>query len=85
MEYTVTVKDASGRVLGTTTEAPILGAGTAYRPHRPRTFTPPAVPGALTFDVSGELAVSDPDTLDTESLLGRMITLDGGAAGPRLT
>jgi hypothetical protein len=25
--------------------------------------------------VSGELAVSDPDTLDSESLLGRMVTL----------
>jgi hypothetical protein len=33
------------------------------------------VPGALTFDVSGELAASDPDTLDSESALGRMITL----------
>jgi len=75
MEYTVTVKDASGRVLGTTTEAPILGAGTASLFLDLRTFSPPAVPGALTFDVSGELAASDPDTLDTESLLGRMIVL----------
>jgi hypothetical protein len=32
-------------------------------------------PGALSFDVSGELAASDPDTLDSESLLGRMVTL----------
>jgi serine protease AprX len=75
MEYTVTVKDASGRVLGTTTEAPILGAGTASLFLDLRTFSPPAVPGALTFDVSGELAASDPDTLDTESLLGRVIVL----------
>jgi serine protease AprX len=74
-EYTVTVRDATGRVLGTTTEAPILGAGTAYVLLDLRTFTPAAVPGALTFDVSGELAVSDPDTLDTESLLGRVIVL----------
>jgi serine protease AprX len=75
MEYTVTVKDATGRVLGTTTEAPILGAGTAYLFLDLRTFSPPAVPGTLTFDVSGELAASDPDTLDTESLLGRVIIL----------
>ena len=75
MEYTVTVRDASGRVLGTTTEAPILGAGTAALFLDLRTISPPAVPGALTFDVSGELAASDPDTLDTESLLGRVIVL----------
>jgi serine protease AprX len=75
MEYTVTVRDASGRVLGTTTEAPILGAGTAFLFLDLRTFSPPAVPGTLTFDVSGELAASDPDTLDTESLLGRVIVL----------
>jgi hypothetical protein len=75
MEYTVTVKDASGRVLGTTVETYILGAGTAYLLLDLRTFSPPAVPGTLTFDVSGELAASDPDTLDSESALGRMITL----------
>jgi serine protease AprX len=75
MEYTVTVKDASGRVLGTTVETYILGAGTAYLLLDLRTFSPPAVPGSLTFDVSGELAASDPDTLDSESALGRMITL----------
>jgi serine protease AprX len=75
MEYTVTVRDASGRVLGTTVEAPILGAGTAYLFLDLRTFSPPAVPGTLTFEVRGELAASDPDTLDTESLLGRMVTL----------
>ena len=69
------MKDASGRVLGVTTEAPILGAGTAFLFLDLRTFSPPAVPGALTFDVSGELAASDPDTLDTESLLGRVIVL----------
>jgi serine protease AprX len=74
-EYTVTVRDASGRVLGTTTEAPLLGAGTAFLFLDLRTFSPAAVPGTLTFDVSGELAASDPDTLDTESLLGRVIVL----------
>ena len=39
-------------------------------------FQNPAVTyGAFTFEVRGELAVSDPDTLDSESLLGRMVTL----------
>lgn len=31
--------------------------------------------GAFTFDVSGEFAVSDPDTIDSESRLVRMVTL----------
>ena len=75
MEYTVTVRDATGRVLGTTTESYILGAGTSSVFLDLRTFSPPATPGALSFDVSGELAASDPDTFDSESLLGRMVTL----------
>jgi serine protease AprX len=73
MEYTVTVRDATGRVIATTTEAPILGAGTAF------VLVDVAAAGAAlgpwSFDVSGELAASDPDTLDSESLLGRMVTL----------
>lgn len=75
MEYTVTVRDAAGRVLGTTTEAPILGAGTAFLLLDLRTLSPSAALGAWSFDVSGELAASDPDTFDSESLLGRMVTL----------
>jgi serine protease AprX len=75
MEYTVTVRDATGRVLGTTTEAPLLGAGTAFLLLDLRTLAPRPTPGLLSFDVSGELAASDPDTLDSESLLGRMVTL----------
>ena len=75
MNYTVTVRDAAGQLLGTTTEAP-AGAGTASVFIDLRSFAnPPVVFGAFTFEVSGELAVSDPDTLDSESLLGRMVTL----------
>jgi serine protease AprX len=75
MEYTVTVRDAAGQLLGVTTEAP-AGAGTASLFIDLRTFrVPPVAYGAFTFEVSGELAVSDPDTLDSESLLGRMVTL----------
>ena len=74
MEYTVTVRDAGGQPLGTTTEAP-TGAGTAslFVDLGALGFT--VVPGEFTFEVSGELALSDPDTLDSESLLGRMVTL----------
>jgi serine protease AprX len=75
MEYTVTVRDAAGQLVGVTTEAP-TGAGTASLFVDLRAFrVPPVVYGAFTFEVSGELAVSDPDTLDSESLLGRMVTL----------
>ena len=75
MEYTVTVRDAAGRLLGTTTEA-AAGSGTSSVFIDLRSFTlPPVTYGAFTFDVSGELAVSDPDSLDSDSLLGRMITL----------
>lgn len=75
MEYTVTVRDAAGQLLGVTTEAP-TGAGTASIFIDLKAFlVPPVAYGAFTFDVSGELSVSDPDTLDSESLLGRMVTL----------
>jgi serine protease AprX len=75
MEYTVTVRDAAGQLIGVTTEAP-TGAGTASAFIDLRSFrVPPVTYGAFTFEVSGELAVSDPDTLDSESLLGRMVTL----------
>jgi len=75
MEYTVTVHDASGKVVGTTTEAPILAAGTSSVLIDLRTVGPVAY-GTFTFDVSGDLAVSDPDTLDSDSALGRMVTLE---------
>jgi serine protease AprX len=75
MEYTVTVRDGAGKVLGTTTEAYILGAGTSSVLIDLSAVGPVAY-GTFSFDISGELAVSDPDTLDSESLLGRMITLE---------
>jgi serine protease AprX len=75
MNYTVTVRDAAGQLVGTTTEAP-TGAGTASVFIDLGAFqVPPVAYGAFTFEVSGELAVSDPDTIDSESLLGRMVTL----------
>jgi len=32
--------------------------------------------GTFSFDVSGVYAASDPDTLDSDSLLGRVVALD---------
>jgi len=73
MEYSVTVYDASGRQIGVTTEAFILGAGTSSV--LVDVAAANAAPGAWRFHVSGELAASDPDTIDSESALGRMVTL----------
>jgi serine protease AprX len=72
MIYTVTVTDATGQVLGTTTES-TSGAGTSSLLIDLRAKA--AHYGAFTFAVSGQRAVSDPDTLDSESLLGRVVVL----------
>jgi serine protease AprX len=71
-EYSVTVSDATGKVLGTTTES-TLGSGTASLQVDLKAAG--ATPGAYTFAVSGDLAASDPDTLDSESALGRVVVL----------
>jgi serine protease AprX len=72
MIYTVTVIDGTGQVLGTTTES-ASGAGTSSLLVDLRAAA--AHPGTYTFRVSGQRAVSDPDTLDSESLLGRVVVL----------
>lgn len=70
MTYVVVVRDAAGNEIARTTEAP-TGAGTASV----LIDLAGAAPGTYTFEVIGQLALSDPDTLDSESLLGRMVTL----------
>jgi serine protease AprX len=74
--YTVTVKDASGTVIGTTTESLTAGAGTATAFIKLKEISPAVHYGAFTFEVSGAYAVADPDTLDSDSLSGRMVTLE---------
>jgi len=73
--YTVTVRDAAGRILGTTTESITAGAGTASVLIDLGAASPPVAYGAFTFEVSGVYAASDPDTLDSDSLLGRVVAL----------
>ena len=80
MNYTVTVKDSKGTVIGTTTEA-ASGTGTSSVLIDLRAVH--ATAGAFTFDVSGDLAVSDPDTLDSESALGHVIVLQVAQLTPR--
>ena len=59
-----------------TTESLTEGAGTATAFIDLRSFhNPPVAYGAFTCEVSGQYAASDPDTLDSASLLGRMVTL----------
>ena len=72
MIYTVTVIDGTGQVLGKTTES-TSGAGTSSLLLDLKEQA--AHYGTFTFQVSGERALSDPDTLDSESLLGRVVVL----------
>lgn len=72
MIYTVKVLDATGQVLGTTTES-TSGAGTSSL--LIDLTAAAAHYGTFTFQVSGQRAVSDPDTFDSESLLGRVVVL----------
>jgi serine protease AprX len=72
MEWEVEVFDAANASLGTTTEAP-TGAGTASLLLDLREAD--ATYGEFTVVTRGNLAVSDPDTFDSESLMGRLIAL----------
>jgi len=61
-------------VLGTTTESLTEGAGTASA-FIDLSQAGPVVYGSFSFDVSGAYAAADPDTLDSDSLLGRVVAL----------
>jgi serine protease AprX len=75
-EYDVTVKDASGKVIGTGTEAGLLdGAGTNSTFVDFSKVAGGVKYGTFTVEVSGTYAASDPDTLDSDSLLGRVVVL----------
>jgi serine protease AprX len=67
--YTVTVVDPTGQTVATTTSDPVAGSGTALA------TVPVTKAGTYTFQVSGDYAASDPDTIDSDSALGRFVTL----------
>jgi serine protease AprX len=71
-EYLMTVRDATGRVIATST--PSFTAGTDSLTID-RTALRGARPGAWTVEVSGLFSVSDPDTLDNDSILGRTVSV----------
>jgi serine protease AprX len=67
--FVATVTDAAGRVVGTTTTNTLYATGVAHA------LVTKVRPGRYTVNVSGEYAVSDPDTLDSDSVNGRVVFL----------
>jgi hypothetical protein len=68
-EYSVTVKDARGRVIIAGTKLAGLNAATAFA------AVPATAVGPYTVTVTGDQSVSDPDTIDSDSILGDTVTL----------
>ena len=69
----MTVKDAKGRVVATTTEEASVGTSTAFVALK--ALQPAVGYGTFTFELQGTASISDPDTLDSDSVLGDTITL----------
>jgi len=69
MQYTVRVTDAAGAVVVETTEVSGLGSGSAL------VRLPAGTVGPLTVTITGDRAVSDPDTLDSDSVLNDTVTV----------
>jgi hypothetical protein len=68
-EYSVVVTDAKGKVLVATTERVGIGAAGAL------VAIPKTAVGPYTVEVTGDLSVSDPDTLDSDSVLNDTVTV----------
>jgi serine protease AprX len=65
--YSAVVKDASGRTVGTTTTDVSYSTGVAH-------VLVKGIPaGNYTIEVVGDFAVSDPDTIDSDSINGRVV------------
>ena len=78
--YTVTVRDSSGQVLGTTSPS---GIGSAAVLIDLAALDQPVADGDYVVEVSGDRAVSDPDTVDSDSLLNDTVTLQVAQLLPR--
>jgi hypothetical protein len=68
-EYSVTVKDATGKVLVAGTTPAGMGTAVAW------VTVPTGTVGPYAVTVTGDRSVSDPDSLDSGSVLGDTITL----------
>jgi serine protease AprX len=73
MSYVATVTDAAGRVLGTTTANDFNGSSSLLLDLSQLSGV---TYGQWTITVTGDHAVSDPDTIDSDSDLGRMVTTE---------
>lgn len=68
-QYAATLTGPDGKVLGTSTSSVTQSHGTATLDVKV------PGPGTYTVDVTGDLAVSDPDTIDSDSINGRVVFL----------
>jgi serine protease AprX len=68
-EYSVTVKDAKGRVIIADTKLAGLNSATAFA------AVPLSAVGPYTVTVTGDQSVSDPDTLDSDSIMGDTVSV----------
>ncbi len=75
--FTATVKDRTGKVVGTTTTDLLYSTGIATALVRG------VRPGAYTVEVTGDYAVSDPDTIDSDSVNGRVVFLQAAQLARR--
>ena len=76
MDYDVTVTDAAGKVVGTSSDDPTQSTGLASAFIDLSKVSGGVTYGTFTIQVVGQTAASDPDTLDSDSALGRMVTLE---------
>ncbi len=67
--FTGVVRDAAGKVVGRTRSNLLYGTGITT------TLVRGLKPGRYTVEVSGDYAVSDPDTVDSDSVNGRVVFL----------
>ena len=75
-EYVITIRDADGDVVGTSTASAASGVSSVLVDlvHAPPSGVVVTF-GTWSITVEGVIAVSDPDTIDNESALGRTVTL----------
>jgi serine protease AprX len=67
--FTAVVKDASGKTVGTTTSDLLYASGISH------VLVKGLKAGAYTIQVTGDITASDPDTIDSDSINGRVVFL----------
>jgi serine protease AprX len=75
--FTAVVKDGSGKTVGTTTTDMLYSTGIAH------VLVPGIGAGVYTIEVTGDYAVSDPDTIDSDSVNGRVVFLQAAQLAKR--